>query len=56
MKTLNEQELKGKELNEQELGEINGGDLDFPSNLGCGGGDGVIFNPANHKIAGVEVF
>lgn len=46
MKTLNEQELKGKELNEQELGEINGGS--FTSDLGCGGGDGIIFNPHNH--------
>gem|GEM_PF-5846504 len=35
-----------KTLNEKELENINGGT--FPSNIGCGGGDGINFNPNNH--------
>ncbi|AGX41990.1 bacteriocin [Clostridium saccharobutylicum] len=36
-------------LNEKELEKINGGG--FPSNIGCGNGDGIFFNPNNHLPA-----
>lgn len=41
-------------LNEKDLREINGGSVlsqkstSFPNNIGCGGGDGIIFNSNNH--------
>lgn len=36
-----------KDLNEKELNEINGGTR-YKS--GCGNGDGIVFNPDNHRL------
>lgn len=39
-----------KDLNEKELNEINGGRRNqLPGTGGCGNGDGIMFNPDNHR-------